>query len=68
MEGKLRWINFVVPGFDGLDERRGNYSGSADDLSRLIMAVLNERKVQKIIYVGHSMGSLFGGYFINKHS
>jgi len=21
----LRWINFITPGFDGHDERRGNY-------------------------------------------
>lgn len=40
MECKIRWINFVVPGFDGLDERRGNYSGSIEDLSKLIMLIL----------------------------
>jgi U1 small nuclear ribonucleoprotein C len=67
MKGKLRWINFVVPGFDGLDERRGNYSGSAEDLTKLIVAVLEELKISKIIYVAHSMGSIFGSYFITKH-
>jgi U1 small nuclear ribonucleoprotein C len=67
LKEKLRWINFVVPGFDGLDERRGNYTGSAEDLSKLIVAVLEQRRVSKIVYVGHSMGSIFGGYFISKH-
>lgn len=66
MNGKVRWINFVVPGFDGLDERRGNYSGSAEDLSKLIVKVLDERKVSRIIFIGHSMGSIFGSYFIHR--
>jgi len=40
MKGKIRWINMIFPGFDGLDERRGNYSGSADDVSKLVTMVL----------------------------
>lgn len=67
MNGKFRWINFIIPGFDGLDERRGNYSGSAEDLSKLIMKILHERKVSKIIYIGHSMGSIFASFFINRY-
>lgn len=38
-----------------------------DDLSKLIVLLLEERKVAKIIYVGHSLGSIFGSYFITKH-
>lgn len=32
MKNKYRWINLVVPGFDGKDERRGNYQGTGEDL------------------------------------
>jgi len=67
MNGKVRWINFIIPGFDGLDERRGNYSGSAEDLSKLIVKILSDRKVSKIIYIGHSMGSIFASFFINRY-
>lgn len=67
MNGKVRWINFIIPGFDGLDERRGNYSGSAEDLSKLIVLVLAQRKVPRIIYIGHSMGSIFASFFIHRY-
>lgn len=66
-KGAVRWINFVIPGFDGLDERRGNYLGTAEDLSRLIILVLEQRKVDKIIFCGHSLGSIFASYFINNY-
>lgn len=68
MKGTVRWINFVVPGFDGLDERRGNYTGSAEDLGKLIVMVLEDRKVTRLVYCGHSMGSIFASYFINKYA
>lgn len=29
--------------------------------------VLEERKASKLIYCGHSMGSIFGGYFLNRY-
>lgn len=40
MNGKIRWINLIVPGFDGQDERRGNYKGDVEDLSKMIVLIL----------------------------
>ena len=45
-------INFILPGFDGLDERRGNYSGSAEDLGKLIVLILDTRKASNQWYTG----------------
>lgn len=67
MKGSVRWINFILPGFDGLDERRGNYSGSAEDLGKLIVLILETRKASKLIYCGHSMGSIYASYFIHRY-
>jgi hypothetical protein len=33
MDGKCRWINITIPGFDQEDERRGSYTGSAEDFA-----------------------------------
>jgi hypothetical protein len=35
-----RWVNFIIPGFDGEDERRGGYDGSAAHLSQLIIKLI----------------------------
>ena len=67
MEGTCRWINVVIPGFDNEDERRGNYSGSVEDFSQLLILLIHELKVSKFIYVGHSLGSILAGYFINHY-
>ena len=67
MNGTCRWINFIVPGFDGLDERRGNYSGSVQDISKLITMVLNELRVAQVVLCGHSMGSIFFGYLYDAY-
>lgn len=67
MKGSVRLINFILPGFDGLDERRGNYSGSAEDLGKLIVLILETRKASKLIYCGHSMGSIYASYFIHRY-
>ena len=57
----------MFPGFDGEDERRGDYSGSVSDFSKLLIMLLENRKVGKIFYVGHSMGSYIASYFINTY-
>lgn len=67
MKGFCRWINFIVPGFDGLDERRGNYTGSVQDISRLITLVLDRLKVAQVVVCGHSMGSIFSGYLFDAY-
>ena len=65
MAGVCRWINFIVPGFDGEDERRGTYNGSVQDISKLITLVLNELNVPQVVLCGHSMGSIFFGYLFS---
>jgi pimeloyl-ACP methyl ester carboxylesterase len=57
MGGEVRWINFVIPGFDDLDERRGDYSGSVQDFCKLIILILKKRGVKEFIYCGFSGGS-----------
>lgn len=68
MDKQCRWINLTVPGFDGMDERRGTYSGSMRDLSILIVRLMENRGVKKIIYCGHSMGNIFMSYFATHYS
>lgn len=67
MKESCRWINFVVPGFDGEDERRGTYNGSMRDLSELLVRLLKKLGVPKIIFVGHSMGSIYMTYFVQHY-
>ena len=67
MKGTCRWINLIVPGFDGKDERRGNYSGSKEDIVTMILRILNILKIQKIVAVGHSMGSFIWSWFLKTH-
>jgi len=44
-EKTCRWINFCFPGYDGADERRGNYTGGAKDVSDLLEELLNHLDV-----------------------
>lgn len=38
---KIRWINIIVPGFDNLDERRGDYKGTIEDICKLMKLLLD---------------------------
>jgi pimeloyl-ACP methyl ester carboxylesterase len=67
MDDTCRWVNVIIPGFDGQDERRANYTGSIQDFSQLLIMLLHHLQVSRIIYVGHSLGSILAGYFINKY-
>jgi pimeloyl-ACP methyl ester carboxylesterase len=60
-------VNLIVPGFDGEDERRGDYDGSAAHLSQLIIKLMKALHVQKAIFCAHSLGSMFCSYFITHH-
>lgn len=53
----IRWINFFIPGFDGEDERRGDYKGTLEDLCLMLIKLLNNLKLNKVILLGHSLGS-----------
>lgn len=63
----MRWINLVVPGFDGLDERRGNYSGSSQDFAKLICMILQAKNITKVIVCAHSFGTIISTYFISQY-
>ena len=40
MKNSSRWINIILPGFDKLDERRGDYKGDSTDIMRLILKLM----------------------------
>lgn len=42
MKNEYRWINFIVPGYDGIDERRGNYQGTYKDIVKMIKKLLDK--------------------------
>lgn len=42
MKNEHRWVNIVLPGFDGIDERRGNYRGTLDDIMELILRLMKK--------------------------
>ncbi|EAR87066.2 U1 zinc finger protein (macronuclear) [Tetrahymena thermophila SB210] len=58
-----RVINFYVPGLDKKDERRGNYRGTLDGLIQLINDFMENLKIEKAIFVMHSVGGLIGKSF-----
>jgi pimeloyl-ACP methyl ester carboxylesterase len=64
MDGKCRWVNITVPGFDQEDERRGTYSGSAEQFAEMIVRIIKKLNLGKVIYCGHSLGSIYAAYFI----
>ena len=59
----VRWINIIVPGFDGLDERRGNYTGSLADIAKISDMLLESLGFPKVVVLGHSMGSYIGNAY-----
>lgn len=67
MDGKCRWVNVMVPGFDQEDERRGTYTGSAPDFAEMLVKIIKKLELGKIIYCGHSLGSIYGAYFIERY-
>jgi pimeloyl-ACP methyl ester carboxylesterase len=67
MGKSCRWVNLTIPGFDGEDERRGDYDGSVEHFSRLIIKLLGVLKVKKVLLCAHSLGSIFSTYFITHH-
>jgi pimeloyl-ACP methyl ester carboxylesterase len=51
------WINFILPGLDGSDEKRGkNFKGTAKDHCELIVRLLDRLKIEKVILCCHSFG------------
>ncbi|KRX00386.1 hypothetical protein PPERSA_03607 [Pseudocohnilembus persalinus] len=62
-KNKIRWINFIVPGFDGQDERRGTYNSSLHDVCTMIVKLLEKLNINKVFICGHSMGAFIACYF-----
>ncbi|KAL4497101.1 hypothetical protein ABPG72_019421 [Tetrahymena utriculariae] len=58
-----RVVNFYAPGFDKKDERRGNFCGTLDELIQLINDFMENLKIEKAIFVMHSVGGLIGKSF-----
>lgn len=67
MKGEQRWINFVIPGFDSFNEKRGTYNSSMNDVGQLIIKILLSRKVKKAIYCGHSNGTVFISHMMKNY-
>lgn len=55
----------TIPGFDQEDERRGTYTGTSNEFAQLIIKLINKLGLKKIIYCGHSLGSIYASYFIS---
>jgi pimeloyl-ACP methyl ester carboxylesterase len=62
-----RWINFIYPGYDGEDERRGDFDGSLEHMSQMLIAMVESRGIEKFVFCGHSMGSMFMAYFVTHY-
>ena len=67
MRNRYRWVNIVLPGFDGKDERRGDYKGTMEDVLKLILKVMEKLGIEKVVCCGHSMGSFVFSIFLNQH-
>lgn len=66
---KIRIINFFVPGFDSEPENnRGDYSSSLDDFCDLVNMLLDSLKINKAIFMIHSMGGYLIYYYCQKFS
>ena len=64
-----RFINFIVPGFDGESEVREDYTGSEVDICKMIINLMNHLKIDKIVFCGHSMGGfiMYKFYLLYPH-
>ncbi|KAL4473157.1 hypothetical protein ABPG72_007387 [Tetrahymena utriculariae] len=58
-----RFIHLFLPGFDNIDERRGQYVGTLQDGVKMINEFLNNLGIQKVVIMMHSLGGFFGKYF-----
>lgn len=67
MKEEIRWINFVIPGYDGINEKRGTYNGSMDNICTLVYKILISRGVKKAIFCGHSGGTVFFPFLWKKY-
>ena len=66
---KFRMINFFVPGFDGESENdRGDYDGTLNDFSQLVVMLLDYLKISRAIFFVHSMGGLLISSFCQKNA
>ncbi len=63
-----RWINFFVPGFDGQPEIRGDYKGGIEDICKMIVLLLDQKKIAKVVMMPHSMGGFIYFYFAKIYS
>lgn len=64
---QFRIINFFVPGFDNnREDDRGDYSGSMEDISLLIIRLLDHFRIKKVIFLIHSMGGYLIFYFCQR--
>lgn len=62
-----RWINLVLPGFDNIDERRGSYTGTIQQIMKLIVDTLDLKGIQQVILVAHSYGNFIASLFIHHY-
>lgn len=64
---QFRIINFFVPGFDNnREDDRGDYSSSLEDLSLLIVKLLDHLAIKRVIFFLHSMGGYLHFYFCQR--
>ena len=64
---QFRIINFFVPGFDNNPENdRGDYDSSMDNVSLLIIRLLDHLKINRVIFLIHSMGGYLMFYFCQR--
>lgn len=64
---QFRIINFFVPGFDGeREDDRGDYSGSLEDISLLIVKLMDHFSIPKAVFFLHSMGGYLHFYFCHR--
>lgn len=57
----------MYPGYDGEDERRGTFDGSLEHMSQLLIQMTRSRGIEKFVFCGHSMGSMFMSYFVTHY-
>jgi pimeloyl-ACP methyl ester carboxylesterase len=60
MKGRYRWINMMIPGFDGEDERRGTYDGTLKGFENLFFRLAKSLKLKRVVICAHSFGTTVG--------